>query len=225
MQKFTAAALFGAAMLALPAPALAQEAGDFQVKVLATGVLPNGEIDTVKSTTLPLPAGTQSKAEDNWVPTIAAEYFVAKGISVETICCVTQHDVVGDGALPSSAGLVSNVKIIPATFTLKAHADLGGGVKPYIGVGPSLYLFIDEKPGDAMVGFGATKLNIKNTVGAAFQFGVDVPLNDTMFVTMDAKKYILRPTATWTNAAGTTILETKHKLDPMVVSVGVGMRF
>ena len=224
MQKIAVAALMGAAMLAFPAPAMAQEAGDIQVKVFGTGVLPDGKIDEVVSTTLALPAGTQSKADDNFVPTVAIEYFFSKSISVETICCITQHDVVGDGALPSSAGLVSNANIIPATVTVKAHADLGG-VKPYIGVGPSLYLFIDEKPGDAMVGFGATKLDISNKVGVAFQVGADVPLNAKLFFSVDATQYILRPTATWTNAAGTTILETKHKLDPLVVSVGVGMKF
>ena len=224
MQKFTVAALLGAAILAVPAPALAQEAGDIQLKVFATGVLPDGKIDEVISTTLPLPAGTQSKADDNWVPTIAAEYFVTKSISVETICCVTQHDVVGDGALPATAGLVSDVKIIPATLTVKAHANLGP-IKPYVGIGPSLYLFIDEKPGNAMAGFGATKLDISNKVGVAFQVGADVPLGEKFFLSVDAKQYILRPTATWTNAAGTTILETKHKLDPLVVSFGVGMKF
>ena len=224
MQKFAVAALMGAAMLAIPAPAMAQDAGDIQVKVFATGVLPDGKIDEVISTTLPLPAGTQSKADDNWVPTVAVEYFISKSISVETICCITQHDVVGDGALPSSAGLVSNANIIPATLTVKAHANLGP-VKPYIGVGPSLFLFIDEKPGDAMVGFGATKLNLSNKVGVAFQVGADVPLNEKLFLSVDAKQYILRPTATWTNAADVTILETKHKLDPLVISFGVGMKF
>lgn len=224
MQKFTAAALIGAAMLAIPAPAMAQEAGDIQLKLFATGVLPDGKIDELKSTTLALPAGTQSKAEDNWVPTIAAEYFLSKSLSVETICCMTQHDVMGDGALPGTAELVANAKIIPATVTVKAHANLGA-IKPYVGVGPSLYLFIDEKPGAAMRGFGATKLDISNKVGVAFQVGADMPLNEKLFFSVDAKKYILRPTATWTNASGTTILETKHKLDPLVVSIGVGMKF
>lgn len=224
MQKFTVAALLGAAMLAVPAPAMAQEAGDIQFKVFATGVLPDGEIDEVVSTTLELPAGTQAKAEDNWVPTVAVEYFVSKTISIETIAGVTQHDVVGAGGLPGTAELVSDAKIVPATLTIKAHATLGP-IKPYIGVGPSLYLFIDEKPGAATAGFGATKLDISNKVGVAFQAGVDVPLGEKFFLSADAKQYILRPTATWTNAAGTTILETKHKLDPLVISFGVGIKF
>ncbi len=218
------AALFGAAMIALPTPALAQEAGDFQFKVLGTGVLPNGEIEEVVSTTLALPAGTQAKANDNYVPTVAIEYFFSPNFSVETIAGVTQHDVDGAGGLPATAELVSDAKIVPATLTFKAHANLGP-VKPYIGVGPSLYLFIDEQPGAAMVGFGATNLKISNTVGVAFQAGADVPLTKSIFFSVDAKQYILRPTATWTNAADATILETKHKLDPLVVSVGLGLKF
>ncbi len=225
MKKLTAAAFLGATLLALPAPAMAQEAGDIQLKVFVTGVLPDGKIDEVKSASITLPAGTQAKAEDNWVPTIAAEYFLSPNFSVETICCMTQHDVMGAGALPGTAELVANAKIIPATLTLKAHAKLGP-IKPYVGIGPSLYIFIDEKPGATMAaGFGATKLDIKNTVGVAFQGGVDMPLNEKVSLSVDAKKYILRPTAEWKNSTGVSLLKTKHKLDPLVISFGLGYKF
>ena len=117
-----------AVALAVPGQAAAKS-GDVQFKLLATYVAPDGKIKDVKLDLIGLPAGTQTKADDNIVPTVAIEYFVADNISVETIAGVTQHDVVGRGGL-AGAGLVSNANIVPATLTLKYHFGKDGGVRP-----------------------------------------------------------------------------------------------
>ncbi|OHD06794.1 OmpW/AlkL family protein [Sphingopyxis sp. RIFCSPHIGHO2_12_FULL_65_19] len=212
-----------AVALAIPGQAAAK-AGDVQVKLLGTLVAPDGKIQDVKTDRLGLPAGTQTKADDNVVPTLAVEYYVTDKLSLETIAGVTQHDVDGRGAL-AGAGLVSDARIVPATLTVKYHFGKEGGVQPYIGVGPSYFIFIDEKPGATAVALGATRQKIDDKFGAALQAGVDVPVNDKgLAVTFDAKRYFLRPTARW--FAGTTeVLRTKHKLDPWVISAGVAFRF
>ena len=65
-----------AAMAMVAAPAGAQETqGKWQVKLLGTAVLPDGKITSVKNNGAGVPAGTQSKANDNVVPTLAVEYF------------------------------------------------------------------------------------------------------------------------------------------------------
>lgn len=214
-----------AACAALAVPGAAQaKAGDVQLKLLATYVAPDGKITDVRTDLIGLPAGAQAKADDNVTPTIAAEYFVTDAISLETIAGVTQHDVNGAGAL-NGATLVSNVKIIPATLTLKYHFGKDGGVQPYVGAGPSYFIFIDEKPGATTQGLGATRQKMSDTFGAAVQAGVDVPVNAKgLALSVDVKRYFLRPTATW--YAGTTeVLQTKHKLDPWVISAGVAFRF
>ena len=114
MRMMTAAVAMGA-LMALAAPAHAEE-GKWQVKLLGTAVLPDGKITDVNKDLVGLPANLQTKANDNYVPTLAIEYFFTPNISVETICCVTQHDVDGTTGMPG-AELVSNAKIIPATFT------------------------------------------------------------------------------------------------------------
>ena len=223
MKKQTLSLAALAVALALPGQAFAK-AGDVQVKLLGTLVAPDGKIKDVKLDRIGLPAGTQTKADDNMVPTLAVEYFVADNISLETIAGVTQHDVDGRGAL-AGAGLVSDAKIVPATLTLKYHFGKDGGVQPYVGAGPSYFIFIDEKPGATAVALGATRQKMNDTFGVALQAGIDVPVNDKgLAVTFDAKRYFLRPTATW--YAGTTdVLKTRHKLDPWVISAGVAFRF
>ena len=211
-------------LLSVPVQAQADDrAGTFQAKLFVTGVLPDGKIDQVEVDAIGIPATTQTKANDNVVPTIAIEYFVTNNVSVETICCVTQHDVDGTTGLPG-AELVSDAKLIPATFTAKDHFDLGG-VKPYVGAGPALFLFFDEKPGAATVALGADDFDLSNELGLALQAGVDVPLNDRgLSLSLDAKRYFISSTARW-YADGATVLQTKHQLDPWVLSAGVAYRF
>lgn len=227
MKKLTVSALLGACAMIAATPAYAGSAdGKLQIKVLGSGVLPDGKITKVLVDP-GLPVGTDTKANDNWVPTLAIEYFVSPQVSVETICCLTQHDV--DAVSPAAlAGgeLVADAKILPATVTLKYHFT-ESGIRPYVGAGPTWFLFIDEKPGAAAVTLlQATKQKLDNRVGVVLQAGIDIPLNDKGFgISFDAKRYFLSTTAHWYNAASTQVLSTRHKLDPWVVSGGVAYRF
>ena len=221
-------ALFAVSMAALAAlatsPAVAQDnEGKIQIKVLGTGVLPDGKITSVNTDLVGLPADTQTKANDNYVPTIAIEYFFNDNFSIETICCMTQHDVDAVSGLPG-AELVSNAKLIPATLTAKYHFDLNG-VKPYVGAGPAYFLWVSDKPGAATLPLGVTDTDLSDEFGLALQVGFDVPINDEGFgLTVDAKRYFIDTTARW-YAGDTLAIETDHKLDPWVVSAGVSYRF
>lgn len=222
-----AAALAAATMIATPAQA-GDKDGKLQIKLLATGVLPDGKITKVNSiaptlATNPAFAAPQSYASDNVVPTLAIEYFFTPNVSVETICCTTKHHVNGSGSL-AGTNLVNDVLLIPATLTVKYHLPLGA-IKPYIGAGPAMFIMLDSKPGATASALGVTDVNLTSNVGVAAQAGVDVPLGDSGFgISLDAKKYWIGTTAKF--YAGTTeVLETKHKLDPWVVSGGVSYRF
>ncbi|MBY6013320.1 outer membrane beta-barrel protein [Qipengyuania gaetbuli] len=210
------------AIAAFPATASA-EAGDLQVKLLGTLVSPDGEITRVDTDIVGLPADTQTKANDNFVPTLAIEYYFSDNFSVETICCMTQHDVDAVSGLPG-AELVSNAKVIPATFTAKYHFDLGA-VRPYVGAGPTYFLWVGEDPGAATLPLGVTDTDLSDEFGVALQAGFDVDLNDTgLGLTFDAKRYFVDTTAQW-YVGDTLAIQTKHKLDPWVLSAGVSYRF
>lgn len=219
-----AAAALGTAMA--PAPALAGSAdGKLQVKLLGTGVLPDGKIVDVKNDPLGLTVGANTKANDNVVPTLAIEYFFTPNISAETICCLTQHHVSGTGALAAATEIVDHVLVLPATLMLKYHVPMAGGIKPYVGAGPAMFLYIDEKPGSSIVPLGVTRVKFSNDAGFALQAGIDIPVNDKgLGVSLDAKKYFMDTTAHF-YAGGAEVLTTKHSLDPWVVSAGLAYRF
>ncbi|MEZ5695905.1 MAG: OmpW family outer membrane protein [Sphingomonadaceae bacterium] len=177
---------------------------------------------TLGGTLAGITAPYDTKANDNVVPTLAVEYYLTKEIGVETICCFTQHHVNGTGAL-AGAELVDHVLILPATVTVKYHLD-AGPVKPYVGVGPTMFIVFGEKPGSTAAALGVDKVKMSNQIGLALQAGTDVEINEKMGISLDAKKYFIRPSAKFYDG-GTLALETKHKLDPWVVSAGVYFKF
>lgn len=228
MRKLTFVAALAATALTttgLATPAFAGSVdGNWEIKVLGTGVLPDGKIVEVKNNAIGIPATSQTKANDNVVPTLAVEYYATPNISIETICCLTQHHVDGAGPIAGTE-IVDHVLILPATVTLKYHLN-AGPIRPYVGVGPSLFLIMGEKPGATTRALGGTSLKMSNELGFALQAGVDVPVNDTgLGISLDAKKYFVDTTLHVYNAAGSDVLTTKHSLDPWVLSGGVYFRF
>ena len=217
--------LGGVAAALMASPALAEDrAGQVQLKLVGTAVLPDGKIEQVNLDRVGLPATLQTRANDNFTPTIAIEYFFTNNFSVETIAGITQHDVDASAGLPVGAELVADGKLIPATVTAKYHFDLGG-IKPYVGAGPSYFLWVSQDPGAAVRPLGVTSTKLSNELGLALQAGVDVPLNAKgLALTFDAKRYFIGTTASWF-VGNTKVIETEHKLDPWVLSAGLAYRF
>lgn len=221
MKAILAAGAATLAMLASPAAAQDSE-GKIQVKLLATNVMPDGKITDLEVPLAGVTDGVQTEANDNFVPTVAIEYFVNDNFSIETICCITQHDVDATTGLPG-AELVSNAKVIPATFTAKYHFDLGGA-KPYVGAGATYFLWVDVEPGADTIPLGVNKTTFSDEFGFVLQAGLDVPLNESMAVTFDAKRYFVDTTARW-YVDDAVVIQTEHKLDPWVLSAGLAFRF
>lgn len=206
-------------------PAMAQDrAGDVQIKLVGTAVLPDGGIKTVSVDAVGLPAGTDTKANDNFVPTVAVEYFVTDNFSIETIAGTTQHDVDTVSGFPAGTELVSDALLLPATVTGKLHVD-AGAIKPYVGAGVTYFMWLSDKPGAATVPLGVTDTDLSDEFGFVLQAGVDVPIGEEGFgITFDAKRYFVDTTARW-YAGNTLVIETEHQLDPWVLSAGVSYRF
>lgn len=205
--------------------AMAQDrAGDVQLKLVGTAVLPDGAIDRVNVDAVGLPAGTDTKASDNYVPTLAIEYFFSDTFSIETIAGTTQHDVDAVSGFAPGAELVSDALLLPATVTAKAHFDTGG-VKPYVGAGVAYFIWLDAEPGAVTLPLGVTNSDLSDEFGFVLQAGLDIPVGDDGFgVTFDAKRYFIGTTARW-NVNDTLVIETDHKLDPWVLSAGLAYRF
>lgn len=218
--------LLATAAIAILAVAPAQAGnrdGSLQIKLLGTAVLPDGKITEINEDIVGLPATLQTEATDNFVPTLAAEYFLTENVSLETICCMTQHDVDAVSGLPG-AELVSDAKLIPATLTAKAHLP-AGAITPFVGAGIAYFWWVDVDPGAATIPLGVTRTELSDEFGFVLQAGADIALGDGgLGLTIDAKRYFVGTTARW-YAGDTLAIETKHDLDPWVLSAGVSYRF
>jgi outer membrane protein len=222
------------ALAALTAPVAAHAGsldGKWQIKLLGTAVLPDGKIKSVLSVntattlgaTIAPVANPQTVVSDNGVPTLAVEYFFSPTVSVETICCTTAHHVNGVGTL-AGANLVNDVYLVPATVTVKAHANLGP-IKPYVGAGPALFIMLHSKPGVTAAALGITRTRLSSDFGVAFQAGCDIPLGKSGFgLSLDAKKYLMTTNAHFYQGT-TEALATHHTLNPLLLSAGVSYRF
>ena len=96
MKKFAFLAATVAALAMTGTAHAGNPDGKLQVKLLGTGVLVDGKVTQVKSDGAGLVASggvTDTRINDNVVPTVAIEYFFTPNVSVETICCVTGHHV------------------------------------------------------------------------------------------------------------------------------------
>jgi outer membrane protein len=204
--------------------AVAQQAGDIQIRALATAILPDGAITEVNTDLIGVPVGTQTEASDSVVPTVAIDYFLSPNFSIETICCITPHDVNGIGAI-AGVELIDDAIILPATVTAKYHVRLGDGIKPYVGAGPAYFFIFSENVGAGAPALGINDVDLSDEFGFALQGGIDFALNDSgMTLNLDAKRYFIGTTATFSDDAG-VLLQTEHDLDPWVLSAGLGFRF
>ena len=167
-----------AAALAFSGAAHAEDAysGHWQFKVLATAVLPSGSLASVVSDPLHLTdggplTGLTTAASNNVTPTIAVVYFFTPNVSVETIAGITSHHVTGTGDF-SGAALVDHAQVIPFTVTAKYHfvGLLPAGIKPYVGAGPTLFAWINDRPGAAARDLDVTRTKLSSNFGRSGGF-------------------------------------------------------
>lgn len=210
------------ALMAVAAAAPAQagsENGNFMVRALASGVLPDEKVDVTVTG-----IGTlrdSAEVSTAWIPSATLTYFFSPNVSAELFCCVAQHNVKGKGAA-AAFGEVGEMWIFPPTVTLQYHFTGLGALKPYVGAGVTYINFFDEQARGALSG---TKLDVDSAFGFALQAGLDVSLGQGWYANADVKKIFLETDAKWTTTAGATAATAKIDLDPWVVSFGVGYRF
>ena len=204
------------AALAIAAPAAAQdfrpkEKGLLMLNARVSGVLTDAEDPIL--TAGGADSGLKAKVGDDVMPTLGLTYFLTDHVAVEAIAGTTQHEVKAVG--PGTDIAVHKTWVLPPVVSLQYHFAPEAKVSPYVGAGINYMLFYSGKDKN---GF---KVDIDDGFGYALQAGVDVALKDRWSANLDVKKVFFETDASVNNGA----LKTKVKLDPWVVSAGVGYKF
>lgn len=109
------------------------------------------------------------------------------------------------------------IYMIPATITGQFHIAPYGGIRPYIGLGYH---------GSYMLTQATTGPKIRNGHGAVGQIGVDFYAQDDTLINLDVKQFFLNPKLEYKpNLVGNKTVTSKVKLNPLIVSIGIGFTF
>ncbi|WP_298398478.1 OmpW family protein [Sphingobium sp.] len=212
-----AAAVMGAGVLATPA--MAKE-GDILIRVRGIMVAPNEKSSSI----LPAFPGEKASVDNAVTPEVDVTYMATDHIGFELIAATTKHSASGRTGTTGSLGKLASTWVLPPTLTAQYHFLPDAKVRPYVGAGINYTLFYNEKPSGALEGaVGETKVHMSDSFGWAAQAGVDIDLNDKMFLNLDVKYIDIDTTARLsTTAAG--VQKVRINLDPLVFGVGIGFR-
>lgn len=151
---------------------------------------------------------------DKTFPEVDISYFYTPNVAVELVLTYPQkHDIRSNGST------VGSLKHLPPTLLLQYHFTGLGAARPYVGAGINYTMFSSVKFDPAVEAALHPSIK-KSSVGAALQAGVDWPVGGGWLVNLDVKKVQIK---TDVKASGTQIGE--FKVDPTLLSVGVGRRF
>jgi outer membrane protein len=154
-----------------------------------------------------------------FVPELDFTYFFTENWAAELILGTTNHDV---KAVGTSAGDINlgDVWLLPPTLTFQYHFT-GGNLKPYLGIGVNYTIFYGVNEGSV-----ADSVDYSNSVGFAFQAGLDYALGDKWFLNVDLKQIYIQTDAVVnaTTELGATV-GADVDINPLVFGFGFGMKF
>ncbi len=178
-------------------------AGDVLVRLRAISILPDVRTNNTLS-------ALNVDVNNATVPELDFTYMIRDNIGVELILGTSRHQ------LTSNLGGLGGVNVLPPTLLLQYHFNHEGRVRPYVGAGVNYTYFYNNG-----LNAGGQSISIKNhSFGPALQAGVDIQVTKSLFVNADIKKIWMKTDA----SLGGASLGTLH-IDPLVVGIGVGMKF
>jgi len=207
MSYFIRSAIAGAlaAGLLTSGAAFADE-GDWMVR----GRLLYADFDNQNKDNLLAPA--EVKAESKWMPELDITYFFTPHFATELVLSVPQkHNIELTGV-----GNIGSIKELPPHLMVQYHLPVGD-FKPYVGVGVNYTRFWGV---DLLNGAVDIK---RSSWGPSLQLGLDYKIAPQWYLNADIK-YTWMDTEVYLRTANNMTVD-KLKLDPWLLSFGVGYRF
>ncbi len=206
-----------------------KEEGSIIFKVRGSGIFTKGSMKG-----LPAPTSTKGKASPSKVGNLVSNgygvdgsttVFFAKNIAAELGLGLQLYKT-SSGALGAIGNNYSNnpvsakkknIYAVPASLMLQYHIAPFGAIRPYVGAGYQ-YTWMLSK---------ASQFSLNSAHGYALQAGVDFALSDDTLISFDVKRYQLEPKVKFKDSflgAGNGFT-SKVKINPIIVSLGMGWKF
>jgi outer membrane protein len=207
------------------ATAGAQTAGTWAIRAGVTRISPDVSSGNLSA---PAPAGTKVDVGGDSQPTVHITYSLTDNMSIEVpLGLPFKHKIYGAGAI-AGTGQIGEVRALPASvFFQYRFGEAAAKVRPYVMMGATYAYFYGESGSATLNGVnpanppgGRTLLDVESKFALSPGLGVTMQLNDKWFADVSYSKTFLKTTTT---------LSTGQKIDtrlnPGVISIGVGMRF
>lgn len=210
--------------LAGSAAAHAQAAGSWLVRAGVTNITPDVTSGDLSAPSL---AGTKSDVDASTRLGGGVTYMYTDHISVDLpLALPFKHELTGDGAI-AGVGKIGEVKVLPMTLLAQYRfGEPNATFRPYVGAGPTYAKFFKERSTATLSALTGgtpatpTTLSVESRLVPTVQLGASWTLNDRWFVDAMVAKTFLKTRTTLSTGQTLDI-----KLDPVTVSVAVGMRF
>jgi outer membrane protein len=216
--------LIAFAVLALVLPSVhAQSAGSWLVRGGVTNISPDVTSGNLSAPSLP---GTQADVKSATQVSGGITYMYTDHFAVDLpLALPFRHDLVGAGAI-AGVGKIGDVKVLPITvFAQYRFLEAQSAFRPYLALGVTYANFFGERGTGTLTGLTnpggtPTRLKIDDRWGLSSQLGVVGRINEQWFFDVSVAKTFLKTRNTLSTGQTLDI-----KLDPITVSLGVGMRF
>ena len=184
----------------LAQPAMAEDA-PWQVRLRALRM----QVDNGNS---PNVGGAKVEINDKTFPEVDIAYNFSRNIAAELVLTYPQkHDVLLQG------NKIGTIKHLPPALLLQYQFAPGGKINPYVGGGINYTRFMSAK-------LPAGITTDKGSFGPALQIGADVEVGRNLYLNLDFKRVKIDTDVKVAGAKLTTL-----KVDPNLISVGIGWRF
>lgn len=194
-----------ASMLGLMSFNAHAEESPWLVRARATHLNPADKSDPLAGTG----AANRLTVSDKTILEVDVAYFFTPNLAAELVLTYPQkHDVYLDGAK------IGTFKHLPPTLLAQYHFAPASQFSPYVGAGVN-FTFLSKV---RLLG-GAADLE-NHSVGLALQAGVDYKIDKKLSLNFDIKKAQIRSDVLIAGAKASAV-----KVDPLMVSAGVGYRF
>ena len=193
-----------AATLAAPLATSAQDTGNWLIRGRVLS------LDSANKDSTGLGLSINNKV----FPELDITYFITPNLATELVLTYPQkQDVRSNGTN------IGSFKHLPPTLSLQYHVTGLNGWRPYVGAGLNYTRITSVKFAPGIV----TALNPsldKSSVGLALGVGADVQIGGGWLLNFDVKKVQIR-----TDVKSFGAKAGELRIDPLLVSVGIGKRF
>ena len=223
--------------VALAAPALAHEAGQWIMRGGVGMVMPKDNNLTLPQISLP-PATIDGtvQVDDGTNFTLSGTYMFTENWAFDILVAWPfEHKIDLDGTFDVGAGPVSGtvpfgeVKHLPPTFSVQYHFAPDATFQPYVGLGLNYTTFLSEKLEQDVIDLGIVDFSLDDSFGVAAQVGADWIYDAPWMINFDIRWINIESDLSATVDDGTGPLSVEFpdpvEIDPWVFSISFGYLF